>query len=107
METNEPKPGFMLTGILLALAVLVTLVAGAAIGLMAADSEEMGVVATYVAALPLGAAWGAAIASLVVYFVVPRPSLARWLAPLGCAVLGGIGLLGLLAAFFLLIFPAL
>ena len=90
------------------LAMLGSLGACAGIGLSAADSESAGVVATQLAAFPLGFVLGGALTGLVLHFGVKRATtLLRVLGPLGCGCMSGVLMLGAAFVFFAAIFPAL
>lgn len=91
-----------------ALALLGSIGAGAGIGLSAYDSESAGVMASQLAAFPLGFVLGGALAALIVHFGVKRATtLLRVLGPLGCGCMSGVLLLGTAFVFFTAIFPAL
>ena len=90
------------------LAMLGSVAACLGVGLSAADSEDAGVVASQIAAFPLGFLLSAALGGLIVHFAVKRATtLLRVVAPLGCGCLGGAVVLGGVMLFFTAIFPAL
>jgi hypothetical protein len=102
------KPGCLIPGLWAGFAALVTLAAIAFVGIAAAGSESRGVRAAYLAALPLGLAWGGLIASLVMHLAFKKAGTgARIGGSLGCGCLGGIILLALALFFFTAIFPSL
>ncbi len=103
-----PRPGFLMPGVWLAVAALVTLACGGYVGFSAYGSESAGVAATYAASLPFGMAWAGAIAALGVHLFYKKGSKGvRVGVPLGCGCLGGLILFGAIFVFFVAIFPAL
>ena len=105
---EAPRPGFLMPGIWLGVAALVTLAMVAYVGMMAWGSESAGVQATYRAALPLGTVWAGSITALAVHLFYKKGSRGvRVGVPLGCGCLGGLILFGMIMVFFVAIFPAL
>jgi len=104
---NETRSGYMPVAIWLVLALGVSVLAAAAIGMLAYESEEGGVMATMVAAPFVGAAWSGAFAAAVIWLTRQEKTVVRLGIPFGCAILGGILLLILVVVFFAVIFPAL
>ncbi len=95
-------------GIWLGVGALVSLTCLAYLGFAAYGSESAGVRATYAVALPLGTVWAGAITALAVHLFYKRGSRGvRVGVPMGCGCLGGLILFGLIAVFFMAIFPAL
>jgi hypothetical protein len=91
------------------LGLLVTLVGLVAIALTGSQSESLGVTATYVMALPLGAAWSAGLGAVLVYLLTNandnKPL--HLGAPIGCGCLGAALLPLLVWVFFTGIWPSL
>lgn len=86
----------------------VALVGGAAyVGWSGYNSESAGLSALWVMAFPVGFFGTGAFVGLVTHFVVKKASAARTFVPLGCGCLGGLVLLGAVAAFVTAIFPML
>ncbi len=105
---DGPKPGFLMPGIWLGVAVLVTLVMGGYVGFAAWRSETAGMQATYAAAWPLGTVWAGAITALAVHLFYKKGNKGvRVGVPIGCGCLGGMILFGLIFVFFATIFRAL
>jgi hypothetical protein len=88
---------------------LVTIVGLVAIALTGSQSESMGVTATYVMALPLGAAWSAMVAAVVLYLFTETGKHKKLHigAPVGCGCLGALCLPLLVWIFFTGIWPSL
>ena len=105
---ESSQPSKLMPMVWLALALLGTLVAGAGIGISAADSESAGMIAAQIAAFPLGFVLGGALAGLLIHYGIKRATtLLRVLGPLGCGCMSGMLMLSLFITFFTVIFPAL
>lgn len=105
-DRNE-RPGWLMPALWIVTAAVGTVVGLAVVVFFAAGSESAGVTATMLAAFPLGLLWSGALAALVVQLSGQTRAGVRIGAPLGCGFVGGLGLLVMVALFFLAIFPAL
>jgi hypothetical protein len=92
----------------LGVALFVTLVCAAGVGVMASGSETDGMNATYMASLPFGYVWGGVLAAAIIQLGWKKASPGvRIGGPLGCGCLGAIVFAGLIVVFFTAIFPSL
>jgi len=94
----------------LALALLVSITGVIAIALTGMESESLGVTATYVMSMPMGAVWSALFVALAVYLFTDHTKtkkLTHLAPPLGCGCLGAILVPVLVWVFFTGIWPSL
>ncbi|GDX80829.1 hypothetical protein LBMAG42_26400 [Deltaproteobacteria bacterium] len=105
-EVPDEGPSFLMPGLWMAATALVTLAVVGAVGVMGYGSESAGMLASNLAAFPLGFVCTGAAVAVVVHFVVKGGPL-RLAVPMGCGCLGGIGLLVGLTVFYAAIWPSL
>ena len=101
-----PAPYIPLVWVVLTL--LVAFVSCAGVGASAYDSESAGVVASQLAAFPLGFALAGTTGAIGIHFGMKQASNAiRMGGPVGCGCLGGLAMVAMAMLFFVAIFPAL
>ena len=105
-EFPEERPGLLMPGLWMAAAAVTTLAVVGAVGVMGYGSESAGMLASNLAAFPLGFVCTGAAVAVIVHFVVKGGPL-RLAVPMGCGCLGGIGLLVGLSVFYAAIWPSL
>ena len=105
---NDAGPAPYIPLVWVVLTLIVAFVCCAGVGVSAYDSESAGVVASQVAAFPLGFALAGTIGAIGIHFGMKQASTPiRVGGPVGCGCLGGLAMVALAVLFFVAIFPAL
>lgn len=105
-ETPDERPSLLMPGLWIAGAAVVTLTLVGVVGAMGYSSESGGMLASNLAAFPLGFVCTGAAVAVIVHFLVKGGPL-RLAVPMGCGCLGGIGMLFGLTVFYAAIWPSL
>lgn len=101
------RPSWLMPLVWLGLTLIVSFIAIVFVGVATYNSESAGVVATQLAAFPVGLLWGGLLSALTIQLFKAKTMALRIGVPITCGLLAGIVVLTLTVLFFVVIFPLL